>query len=110
MTLKKGDKGRHVMLLQSALVAAGIPLPKYGVDGIYGPETQAAVRQAQQKLGLSLTGVADQVLLSRLGIPAKTAASIPTVTTGRAPGKQLWILAGVVIIAAAVAIKKASKK
>ena len=110
MTLKIGDKGHHVMLLQSALVAYGIPLPKYGVDGIYGPETQAAVKQAQQKLGLALTGVADQHLLTKLGLSPKTTSTAPVVASTKPAGKQLWILAGVVALAAAIAIKKARSK
>ncbi|MDZ7692049.1 MAG: peptidoglycan-binding protein [Balneolaceae bacterium] len=64
MTLTVGDKGPQVMHLQSALKALGIGLPNYGVDGIFGAETQQAVKQAQQKLGLPASGIADQRLIS----------------------------------------------
>ncbi|HEY7932653.1 MAG TPA: peptidoglycan-binding protein [Solirubrobacteraceae bacterium] len=50
VVLNEGSEGRQVRLLQQAL---GI-----NVDGIYGPQTEAAVRAFQASHGLSVDGVA----------------------------------------------------
>jgi peptidoglycan hydrolase-like protein with peptidoglycan-binding domain len=47
--LLSGSEGRHVRLLQRAL---GIP-----ADGVYGPETEAAVRRFQASRGLTADGI-----------------------------------------------------
>lgn len=106
MTIRKGDKGPQVMQLQSALMAVGIALPRYGVDGIFGAETQAAVKQAQQKLGLQMTGVADQLLMSRLGIQKKAAQPLRHSQEKNTSSSGLWLLGAVATIAAGIAIKK----
>jgi peptidoglycan hydrolase-like protein with peptidoglycan-binding domain len=49
ITLRSGSEGRQVRLLQQAL---GI-----SVDGVYGPETEAAVRSFQASRGLTVDGV-----------------------------------------------------
>lgn len=56
-TLRKGDKGTYVSLLQSLLINRGYALSKYGADGSFGNETLAAVRQFQQDWGLAVDGV-----------------------------------------------------
>jgi hypothetical protein len=48
-TLRKGDKGPEVRLMQTELLACGEQLPKYGADGSFGNETLAAVRSFQKK-------------------------------------------------------------
>ena len=48
-TLRLGDKGAEVKLMQRDLMAAGESLPKYGADGDFGKETLAAVRSFQRK-------------------------------------------------------------
>ncbi|WP_445664389.1 peptidoglycan-binding domain-containing protein [Fodinibius sp. AD559] len=105
MSLRKGNKGPQVMHLQSALRAMGIPLPNYGVDGIFGPETESAVLQAQQSLGLPPTGVADQTLIRRLGIDKKTMQ--PQQQKISNPG-GVWLLGAVAIVGIGIAIKKAT--
>ncbi len=107
MTLNIGDKGPQVMHLQSALKAIEIELPKYGVDGIFGPETQAAVRQAQQKLGLPASGVADQPLLNRLGIN-RQALQVPLSTPTAKPA--LLAIGAIAIIGIGIAIKQTKRK
>jgi peptidoglycan hydrolase-like protein with peptidoglycan-binding domain len=102
MTLNIGDKGPQVMHLQSALKAIGIDLPKYGVDGIFGAETQTAVRQAQQKLGLPASGIADQALLSRLGIDPKT---ISQQQHSSPANSKVLLLGALTIIGIGIAIK-----
>ncbi|SMO92943.1 peptidoglycan-binding domain-containing protein [Fodinibius sediminis] len=102
MTLSIGDKGPQVMHLQSALKALGIGLPKYGVDGIFGPETQAAVKQAQQQFGLPTNGIAGQGLLQKLGIN-------PKIITQRPPqasvNHKVLLFGSLTIIAIGIAIK-----
>lgn len=54
IVLEFGAKGPAVLRLQKALGAAGLPC---GEDGHYGPETEAAVREYQQRAGLEVDGV-----------------------------------------------------
>lgn len=44
-----GDSGEEVGKIQAALIEAGIDLPKYGIDKIFGNETETAVREFQRK-------------------------------------------------------------
>lgn len=53
---KKGDKGGVVKSLQNLLMQAGGSLPKYGADGDYGSETEAAVKAFQTKNGIGADG------------------------------------------------------
>jgi peptidoglycan hydrolase-like protein with peptidoglycan-binding domain len=53
---RQGSSGTEVEALQRALASKGIdPGP---VDGIFGPKTEAAVRQFQQINGLQADGIA----------------------------------------------------
>ena len=56
-TLKKGMSGEDVKGLQSALLRLGYALPKYGADGDFGAETEAAVKAFQRDRGLEPDGV-----------------------------------------------------
>ena len=53
-----GNKGPEVADLQKALIALGYELPKYGVDGMVGKETRAAIKTFQTDKGLSVDGIA----------------------------------------------------
>lgn len=46
-----------VEVIQSGLQFLGFSLPRYGVDGKFGPETQGAVRDFQSSVGLPQTGI-----------------------------------------------------
>ena len=52
------NKGTEVKDLQKKLLALGYTLPKYGADGDFGKETEAAVKAFQQDNGLTADGVA----------------------------------------------------
>jgi peptidoglycan hydrolase-like protein with peptidoglycan-binding domain len=65
--LSEGSEGRQVKLLQQAL--GGVT-----VDGVYGPETEAAVRSFQESRGLSVDGV----------VGAQTSAALRTQSAGNA--------------------------
>ena len=103
MTLQLGDSGQHVYLLQAALQQAGYPLPAYGVDGVFGHETQAAVRRAQEQFLMPPTGVADQPLFDLLDIPHISTADLSIGPTRSASKKRPLILAGLAITAIAAA-------
>jgi cell wall-associated NlpC family hydrolase len=62
-TLYIGARGEAVTALQRGLLRLGFPLPLFGTDGIFGPETMAAVRAFQFARNLSPTGIADSLTL-----------------------------------------------
>src|SRR5260370_3592057 len=55
-TLRIGSRGQAVVTIQQALVDAGLPLPRFGADGDFGAETQAAVQNFQRQNGLVADG------------------------------------------------------
>ena len=57
--------GDDVRTVQRALIAAGADVL---VDGVFGPQTQAAVEQFQQRQGLAADGIVDPATRSALGI------------------------------------------
>jgi peptidoglycan hydrolase-like protein with peptidoglycan-binding domain len=65
--LESGAEGRHVRILQHALGLA--------VDGVFGPQTEAAVRAFQTSRGLTADGVVGPQTSSALGAGAPTIAS-----------------------------------
>jgi muramidase (phage lysozyme) len=52
--------------LQKALVALGYPLPRFGVDGIRGPETEAAIKKFQSDNRLTASGKPDNATISKI--------------------------------------------
>jgi hypothetical protein len=61
-----GMHGLQVTKLQQALVDAGYKLPKHGVDGKFGPETEAALKAFQGDAKVKPTGVLDKATLNAL--------------------------------------------
>ncbi|MBM7582832.1 N-acetyl-anhydromuramyl-L-alanine amidase AmpD [Caldicoprobacter guelmensis] len=57
--MKKGDRGPAVERLQRLLIELGYQLPKYGVDGVFGAETEAAVNAFKKSAGLPQNGIVD---------------------------------------------------
>lgn len=55
--LEAGDAGRAVSSLQALLTADGYDVGMCGVDGIFGGDTDAAVRQMQADYGLDVDGI-----------------------------------------------------
>ena len=55
-SLRRGSEGSQVKWAQWALVNAGYGVGKYGVDGVFGEETEKAVRSFQKANGLSVDG------------------------------------------------------
>ena len=58
------EKG--VELLQTALQFLGFSLPEWGVDGKFGPETERAITDFQDKNSLESTGIADQETIAKI--------------------------------------------
>ena len=56
-TLKKGSKGTDVKALQEFLMQLGYALPRYGADGEFGTETEAALKKLQAKAGVKQDGI-----------------------------------------------------
>jgi len=57
--MKKGDKGTQVKKIQEMLLALGYSLPKYGADGAFGSETEAAVNAFKKAVNLPQNGIVD---------------------------------------------------
>src|SRR5262249_47309865 len=66
--LRFGSTGPAVEKLQQALIDAGFPLPRFGVDGLFKSETQGAVRAFQRSQGLAPDGTIGPLTM---GAPAR---------------------------------------
>lgn len=60
--LKFGSRGTDVKFLQSMLLQLGEKLPKYGADGDFGRETEAAVKSFQKKAFPGQPGEVDGIV------------------------------------------------
>jgi peptidoglycan hydrolase-like protein with peptidoglycan-binding domain len=97
--LRDGDEGEIVVDVQEALIAAGVD-PALIADGVYGPQTAAAVAAFQRTNGLVESGVVDgptAVALGLLELPvipsadvasSGTEASAPTTVAAAAVSAQ----------------------
>lgn len=83
LPLKKGDKGDEVKAVQAELKALGYDVGK--VDGIFGKNTQTAVKLFQARNGMTVDGKVGQRTLDRLfseeAVPADGAAPETTPDT-----------------------------
>ena len=70
---KRGSSGQVVTEIQTKLKRWGYY--NGAIDGIYGSGTEKAVRQFQQKNGLTVDGKAGQKTLAAMGITASTSAA-----------------------------------
>ena len=55
----RGNKVRHLQYMLSMMSEFIDEIPELNIDGIYGPDTESAVRAAQRWFGLPVNGVAD---------------------------------------------------
>jgi len=58
--VRKGDRGKQVVDIQTRLAALGYFLGREGADGLFGPHTETAVRTFQQRRLLCAHGVVDE--------------------------------------------------
>ncbi len=59
--LRKGDRGREVEDLQTRLLALGFDLGNRGMDRVFGPSTELAVKAFQQEMGILADGVVGEL-------------------------------------------------
>jgi N-acetylmuramoyl-L-alanine amidase len=59
--LRRGDRGREVEDLQTRLLALGYDLGNRGMDRVFGPLTELAVRAFQQEMGILADGVVGEL-------------------------------------------------
>ena len=71
-TLRRGDKGPYVTLMQTLLIQKGYDLSPYGADGDFGKKTEAAVKAFQQANGLVQDGICGQKTWAALQSAAPT--------------------------------------
>ena len=90
---KFGDKGPHVVAIQTAIMKNGFTL-KGGATGVFDRNTQRVLRTFQRVVGLKVTGVVDVQTARVLKVSnasSTTAApttTVPPVTTTVAPAPQ----------------------
>ena len=65
-TVRKGDTGNVVKILQLALVAYEQNIGKYGADGDFGSDTESVVRQFQKNSGIEVDGIVGKDTWSEL--------------------------------------------
>ena len=65
-TVRKGNSGNAVKILQLALVAYEYNIGKYGADGDFGSDTESAVRQFQKNSGIEVDGIVGKDTWSEL--------------------------------------------
>ncbi len=65
-TLRPGDRNSHVVAVQGRLMALGYSYA--WPDGIYGANTQSAVKKARKALGLHESDVADYAFYQAIGL------------------------------------------
>lgn len=81
-TLRKGMKGTDVKNMQEDLIKLGYDLSKYGADGDFGGETDAAVRKFQKDHGLVVDGVVGNATFAALASSLVASTSPLTVSIG----------------------------
>lgn len=82
MLLKKGSTGEDVKRLQRVLGLTA--------DGIFGPNTESALKKWQAANGLVADGIAGDKTLSKMGITAATPASSSTTASSGSSGSKDW--------------------
>ncbi len=79
-TLRRGDRGREVVDLQTRLQSLGLDLGERGIDGVFRAGTELAVKAFQQDLGLLADGLVGPITWREI------------VEAGYRPGERLLYL------------------
>ncbi len=82
--LKSGSRSDAVKQLQQALINAGVAV-KGGADGVFGANTQSALKQYQQALGINASGVVDDDTVNAIA-QGRTVTAGPTGMVGLKSG------------------------
>ena len=64
--LRRGDRGREVVDLQTRLQALGFELGNRGIDGVFGLKTELAVKAFQQAIGTLADGVVGEITYNEI--------------------------------------------
>ena len=86
-TLRRGDKGEYVTLMQTKLALRGYDLGSYGIDGDFGRATESAVKAFQKDWGLTVDGICGKKTWEMLESSAPSALKtvhIPHLTLAKA--------------------------
>src|SRR5919202_4241223 len=59
--LRRGDRGREVEDLQTRLLSLGYDLGNRGIDTVFGPKTELAVKAFQQAMGILADGSVGEI-------------------------------------------------
>lgn len=89
-TLRKGDRGDTVKLLQEELVKQGYDVGKAGCDGIFGSKTKEAVKAFQKAHDLTVDGVVGWRTWSALGHAPDTPQEVYTKTPNYKQYDSRW--------------------
>ena len=82
---KRGGKGKSVLTVQTALIAAGVTV-RGGTDGVFGSSTAEAISFFQKSKGLAVTSTLTPDTISALGLSVTTTTTVaPATTTTVAP-------------------------
>jgi peptidoglycan hydrolase-like protein with peptidoglycan-binding domain len=85
---KRGQGSKNVVIVQKALIAAGVHVAG-GADGIFGAATARAIATFQQSRGFSTTGVLDQQTAIALGVVAPpVAVTVPPTPVASTPASN----------------------
>lgn len=68
------DTGAPVRKIQEHLVLQGYPI---SIDGIYGPETERAVKEFQKEANINVTGIVGAMTWAILSLPLRLSLSPP---------------------------------
>jgi hypothetical protein len=79
-SLQRGDSGSAVEKVQRALIFLGFPVPEVGANGIFGDETDLAVRSYQEARGLKVDGVVGSITIESLDSEFFTGLPEPSVS------------------------------
>jgi peptidoglycan hydrolase-like protein with peptidoglycan-binding domain len=75
--LQSGSRGPAVQKIQQALVDAGFPLPRFGVDGVFESETRTAVQSFQRAHAFRPDGIIGPITMGALDAQFTTAPAPP---------------------------------
>lgn len=83
--LQRGDSGSAVEKVQQALIFLSFPVPEVGANGIFGDETELAVRSYQEARGLKIDGVIGSITIGSLDAEFITDVEEPSVSPAPEP-------------------------
>lgn len=77
-SLRLGDRGTRVKALQQDLIKLGYPVGSYGADGVFGKDTDTAVRNLQKDNKLVVDGIVGKATFAKIEELKKTNTSTNT--------------------------------